>query len=220
MRHFLSGFFLILLCAPAVGLAQDYSVYLTSGTFIPAETGPAVEPPASGEVFDGKFFRAIQFYAIPTEADKARLRAKGITLHRYLPNNLFTAILPAVNAQQALAGETNVRAVFKMSSLRKLSEGLQGGNYPAHATRPGGGIALVVTHQPGKRRLSQGLGGVLGRVPIPDQLRLDRQVHGLGYLEFHTGRSTIGKVAAIPILVRLRVNFGREFHGNRVVGLN
>ena len=149
MRHFLSGFFLILLCAPAVGLAQDYSVYLTSGTFIPAETGPAVEPPASGEVFDGKFFRAIQFYAIPTEADKARLRAKGITLHRYLPNNLFTAILPAVNAQQALAGETNVRAVFKMSSLRKLSEGLQGGNYPAHATRPGGGIALVVTHQPG-----------------------------------------------------------------------
>lgn len=122
---------------------------LATGSFVPAATGPVVAAPEADEVFGGKFYRAVQFYAMPTDVDKARLAAKGVTLHRYLPTNTFTAAIPSDIPASALATEANIRAVFSMPAAQKLSGELLGGNAPAHALRSGGTVALNIIQQPG-----------------------------------------------------------------------
>jgi hypothetical protein len=44
--------------------------------------------------FNGRVYRYLQFYAIPTQIEKESYEAKGIRFLEYVPNNTYIASLP------------------------------------------------------------------------------------------------------------------------------
>ncbi len=143
-----SALFLLFCFLPLLLRAQDYTLRLQSGTFTPGANGVKTAAPAIAEIFHGKYYRLIQFYDLPDEAEKERLESLGVQLANYLPATTYTAILPA-SLDPALLG-SNVRALFPIAPRLKLSAELARKQYPAHALK-GGKIELFVVHQPGLR---------------------------------------------------------------------
>lgn len=141
----------LIFCAffPLALHAQDYSVHIQSGAFTPAANGVEIGRPSPTEIVGGKYYRCIQFYAIPTDAEKTALAAAGITLHDYLPVNTYTAAIPAGTNLALLPARAKIRAIFPMGAARKLSAELAQKKFPAHALRAGGKIELTLIQQPG-----------------------------------------------------------------------
>lgn len=139
--------FLATLFLPAWLHAQDYTIQIQSGIFTPPANGPVTQKLLPNEVINGKYYRLIQFYKLPTEAEKKRLAGLGVQLENYLPANTYTALISA-SLDPALLG-SNVRALFPMQAAQKLSADLTQKKYPAHALQGLNTIALNLVQQPG-----------------------------------------------------------------------
>lgn len=139
--------FLATLFLPAMLYAQDYAIQIQSGVFTPPANGPVTQKLLPNEIINGKYYRLIQFYNLPTEAEKKRLAGLGVQLENYLPTNTYTALVPAT-LDPALLG-SNVRALFSFGPAQKLSAALVQKAYPSHALRNGNAIALNLVQQPG-----------------------------------------------------------------------
>lgn len=48
----------------------------------------------SNEIYNGKFYRFVQFYQIPTQVQKKNMEAMGIEFLEYIPNNVYLAAIP------------------------------------------------------------------------------------------------------------------------------
>ena len=68
----------LLACLPFIVFAQNYSIQLESGTFVPAVTTPAEAKGSPMEMVNGNYYRYIQFKTIPTEEQKAAILAMGV----------------------------------------------------------------------------------------------------------------------------------------------
>lgn len=138
-----------LIFCPGVIMAQekrDFNVLLHSGKFIPSENIASFSKNA--DVFrSGQYgkvsYVTIQFYALPSDAEKIALKASGITLVDYIPNLSYTAVVNEnFNAAtlQALRG----RSVFVLAPGQKTVPALMKKQFPAHAIRLPGHVDLTL----------------------------------------------------------------------------
>lgn len=136
----------LLLVGNFLSFAQNYSVQLHSGSFMPSEK--ALQPQLPGETVNGRYYRVVQFYQIPTEEQKHTLAAKGVLLYNYLPNFCFMASLPSGLSVSELNNGPNIRSIFLLEPKYKLTEDLASQKYPSRSLRGKGNIELVVLHHP------------------------------------------------------------------------
>lgn len=126
---------------------NDYQLHFknvvieTSDYFI--STGANISHSAD-EIFDGKFYRIIQFSKIPDASQKSKLETAGVQLLDYIPHYGFFAAIDAGYDALALSG-LPIRAVVNISGAIKLAPMLYQENYPDYALRPDNKIELIVT---------------------------------------------------------------------------
>ncbi|HRO42193.1 MAG TPA: S8 family serine peptidase [Flavipsychrobacter sp.] len=137
---------LLFLAITAVASAQNYVVQLQSGAFLPQEKSFTSALPKE-ELVNGRYYRFIQFYQIPTDEQKRTLLAKGITLYNYVPNYSFMASLPG-SLNVATLNEPNIRSILPISPVNKFTQDLATKKYPDFALRGHGKIELIVVHHP------------------------------------------------------------------------
>jgi hypothetical protein len=100
-------------------------------------------PPAS--VAEGKFFRFVQFYEIPSQEAKDGLNAQGIELLDYIPNFTYMAAFSADYNASALRN-ANIRGINEIKPEHKLFVDLAQKNYPEWALRGKNEIELNVLY--------------------------------------------------------------------------
>src|SRR5690349_13562507 len=119
----------LLFSFPLLLFSQSYSVQLMSGSFVPKAENFRTAKWSSAEVVQGRYYRYIQFYSIPTEEQKRELANKGVRLYDYIPNNTYVADISA-NAQTVSIDNRNIRAVFPIKGQNKLDVLLANKKYP------------------------------------------------------------------------------------------
>ncbi len=132
--------FLIVLLFPFALHAQvnqDYNILLHSGKFIPQEnisTVTKISPVFQQSLFNGRHYVVIQFKTLPTQLQKDNLKAAGIDLIDYIPNNAYTA---SVSADFNISDfkSSLFRSVFQFKPQDKAAQDMLSGNVPQHAIK-------------------------------------------------------------------------------------
>ncbi|HRD41088.1 MAG TPA: hypothetical protein PLC65_20845, partial [Bacteroidia bacterium] len=131
--------------------AQDgrYQLMLSSGLVEPTANFEQVKSsvPNKSELFNGNYFRYIQFNSLPTEQQKSELESKGVKLMLYLPTNTFMAAIKENTSLQTLSGY-NIRGIYSIKAeyklLKELSEAIKENNFPGYAVK-GNKIGIGIT---------------------------------------------------------------------------
>lgn len=139
---------IILFALPLVVLSQDkknYQIELKSGTFTPEENigNGKTEAINSRLLPDQKTFVIIQFEEIPDQAERERLKAEGIELLEYIPNNAYTATIKG-SLSDITIKRAKARAVISLTASQKLHPSLQKKPFPEHARKVKGLIDVWI----------------------------------------------------------------------------
>lgn len=105
---------------------QDYQILFSTGTITPAENVRDFAKNAvinESENYDGYYYRMIQFYDIPTNAQHQEIQQNGIELLEYLPHRAYIAAIPNNLDPQKLI-DLNVRAVLEITTDFKIASDL------------------------------------------------------------------------------------------------
>ena len=129
---------------------QDYRILIKSGEFIPEANSGTVTRQAEvfqNSLFQGKNYITIQFNSLPDNAMKEKLKASGIELVDYIPNNAFTAVVGS-NVNIEILRSYPVRSVFQFTPSQKTIPELLANQVPSYAI-PVAGYAdvTVVTYE-------------------------------------------------------------------------
>ncbi len=129
---------------------RKYDVLLSSGTIVPEanfETAKS-QPALASELFNGSYYRYIQFTNLPTNEQKLAMENSGIKLMMYLPGNTFMAAIKAGADLNSLSS-FNVRGIHTIKPeyklLKELQVALNENNYPGYAVK-GNKIGIGFTH--------------------------------------------------------------------------
>ncbi|HEX4876004.1 MAG TPA: S8 family serine peptidase, partial [Chitinophagaceae bacterium] len=140
--------FLILL--PGFIMAQDYTLKLQAGNYLPAENSRTIrksDPVFSKSRFDGKYYVTLQFSSIPSQATKDQLRSAGVELIDYIPNFSYTATVTEGFDLSSLASY-QVRSVFQLNEQQKMQRDLFNNIYPPHAVNQFGFVDVsIITYE-------------------------------------------------------------------------
>lgn len=127
---------LLFFFSPVVLFAQenkDYRVKLNSGGFfIPVENTKRIESNSvllANSLFSGKFYLTIQFWSLPDDATKDRLRNAGIQLIDYIPNLSYTTTVAAGTLTLLFSGGFNIRSIFQLTAEQKTVPALLKGTF-------------------------------------------------------------------------------------------
>ena len=132
----------LLSIAPLYMFAQNYSIQLRSGIFTPE----LKQVPFTGsEMANGKYYRLLQFYSIPGDAEKQEMEALGVSFLDYVPNNTYVVALP-IGLNLSSMDKGNIRSIIPIEPKRKLDDLLSKKEYPEYALRGKGRVELTVMH--------------------------------------------------------------------------
>ncbi len=129
---------------------KKFSLLLSSGSVdLPANFEQSKQQPATQpEVFNGTYYRYIQFFNLPSTEQKTQLAAKGIQLLMYLPTNTFMAAIQ----QNANLNELSAYAVRGIHAilpqhkfLNELKVALDENVFPGFALN-GNKVGLHITY--------------------------------------------------------------------------
>ncbi len=102
------------------------------------------EVPAMAEIFNGYYYRMLQFQNMPSRQQRTALELSGINFLGYVPNKTFYVAIPITyNLQQLTAYQ--VRTMLPIAQKAKLSQRLREDDIPAHAKK-GGNVDLIVQY--------------------------------------------------------------------------
>jgi hypothetical protein len=191
MKRFLLS--CILFTIPAVIYSQGYTVQLQSGQFIPKVIKPAEVRWSNNEVVNEYYFRYIQFYQLPTEAEKKQLESKGILIYNYLPANTFTIAIPS-SVNITTINSRNIRSIFPITIKNKLDVLLAKKKYPKWALRGNGLIELMVLHQEGITDEAT------AELLLREGYRISHTLPGLKAHRLTVHKSQINKLASLPYI--------------------
>lgn len=140
---------LLLFLAPSQLFAQEASLpllYLRNKVFTPQEGIPQTleQQHDSHGKHEQKSLVVVQFSAIPRAATQAHLKASGVELLDYLPDNAYIAVLHGT-LDRALFKEAGIRAVYQPAMEDVLDPVLLSGNIPEHARKEPGKIDLTLS---------------------------------------------------------------------------
>lgn len=152
MKHFsLKNLFALLVAAlfSFMAAAQDMKLYLKSGTVeTEANLSRFISSPEPSDVFNGQYYRLIQFNSIPTAEQRSALEQTGLKLLHYLPRNAYFASVPAGYDRTQLINH-NIYSVSEVKPAWKLTPNLLQGDYPAWAIPSQGQLELIINYYPG-----------------------------------------------------------------------
>ncbi|HKR05777.1 MAG TPA: S8 family serine peptidase [Bacteroidia bacterium] len=140
-------FLAIILCNHA-NAQQDNRIMFHSGAALPAanlEQFISSGQPGTAEVFEGYYYRFIQFNSIPTDVQKNAVSQSGILLLDYIPHNTFMAAIP-VNYNYNNLRSYNIRSVTSQHPIQKTNTKLLG-IAPGYAVKEKGFVDIVVQYQ-------------------------------------------------------------------------
>ena len=126
----------------------DYSIYFKTMSVVPepnAKEFLSPDAPGSGQFYQSKFYKIIQFYEIPGQAEKQILINAGVELLDYLPNLAYFAAFNK-DYDAGVLSNMKIRSIMDVLPDYKLDPGLFEGTYPAHALVEGNKISLVVSY--------------------------------------------------------------------------
>jgi PKD repeat protein len=142
------GIILVLASLTITTFAQnDFLLHFSGKPAQPAENLESfiAQVPQQDDIVNGFYYRIIQFYAVPTQAQKKAIEKSGLVLLDYLPHCAFMTAIPQHFDRQLLK-QLNVRSVLKHEPEQKLSISMLG-DLPAFATPSKGMAAIRVQYQ-------------------------------------------------------------------------
>ncbi len=131
MKAYLSLILFFLFGVNAFSQNQNFDIKLKSKTFTPAERvgfEDALQV-RSSESPQGYIYRLVQFYTIPTTAEKLKLNAAGIELISYIPNNAYISKVSTSVSKTDLV-EMNIRSIHIIENDMKLAPVLIKQDFP------------------------------------------------------------------------------------------
>ena len=130
----------------STSMAQDYSVNFLKGTrqFEANAKNFDSEAISNSEIWQTKFYRYIQFNAIPTDAEKQTIEAAGIELLEYIPNYTYVASLPTEITAAELT-QLNIRSVETIDENYKIGQRIQDEDYPEWSLTKFGTVLLSIS---------------------------------------------------------------------------
>ncbi len=155
MKHLFTLLFklVILIFFPALLAAQvntDYNILLNSGKFIPGSNIKSIAknaPVFQQSLYNGRHYVVIQFKVLPTQLQKDDLKAAGIELIDYIPNNAYTASVSAAVNISDIRSDL-FRAVFQFKPADKAEPSFLNGSIPPHAIKqPGYADVDIITYE-------------------------------------------------------------------------
>lgn len=145
--------YLLLMIVPLFTNAQtkgDFSVYLNSGKIVPENNINVLsknDEVFQKSIFGVKHYVAIQFYTLPNQSTKDQLKAAGIELGDYLPNNTYVAAVSKDITMSSLKS-FNIRSIFQLAAHQKTVTPLLNNNAPLHAMKQSGYADVhIVTYE-------------------------------------------------------------------------
>ncbi len=153
MRNFTPAFFtycVLLILLPSFAFAQlpeDGVVKLRSGDFFPEKNLAAITKESSiflRSTFGNQHYLALQFYSLPDKTTEALLKANGILLIDYLPDNTFTTAINKDFDLQAVKRIPSIRSIFMLAPNQKASEEINQKKFPKWAVKEAGFIDVTV----------------------------------------------------------------------------
>ena len=126
---------------------QDYQILFSTGTMTPAENIRDFAKSAvinANENYDGYYYRMIQFYDIPTNAQHEEIQQNGIELLEYLPHRAYLVAIPNSLDPQKLV-DLKVRAVLEITPAFKIAANLQQQPFGEWAVR-GNRVAVQIKY--------------------------------------------------------------------------
>ncbi|MFD2035059.1 LamG-like jellyroll fold domain-containing protein [Belliella marina] len=129
---------------------RDYRIQLLHKQYVPKAqfnpkraNGRVIDSNQAKQVYAQKQYYLIQFYDLPDDNTRAKLKNLGITLLNYVPNAAYYAYF-----DKRLTGENlnqlDIRSVISLDENFKLSEELHKNQIPIHAKK-GGEVELILT---------------------------------------------------------------------------
>lgn len=135
--HILPIFIFILITSFlwAQSVDNKYDLLLLSGTVHPVENVNELAKMNAGadETINGKYYRIIQFFEIPSDEEKQELKSNGVELLNYLPNFAFFAAIDHGTALNTANARGNIRTVIPISPDYKIHPLLKNNNLPEDA---------------------------------------------------------------------------------------
>jgi len=129
-------FLCCLISAPSL-YAQDYTFHTTKGA-LPFAANAAqlksIDQIDNSEIYNKRFYRFVQFSALPDAAMQKAIAAAGIELLEYIPNNVYLASIP-VDIDFNVWENLNVRGLMSVEYTHKVGQRLQDEDYPEWAVR-------------------------------------------------------------------------------------
>lgn len=129
---------------------RKYDVLLSSGIFVPDVNFESAksEPILATELFNGSYYRYIQFTNLPTPEQKVQMENLGVKLMLYLPGNTFMAGIKSGTDLNTLSsfdirGIHSIKPEYKL--LKELQVALAEKNYPGYAVK-GNKIGIGFTY--------------------------------------------------------------------------
>jgi len=120
--------------------ANKYDLHLSTGTVsLSANFAESKScKPSKADVFQGTYYRYIQFGELPSQNQKQTLTTSGVTLLGYLPDNTYIAAIKRGSNLNALAslpirGIHTINPQYKM--LKELKEAIDGDIFPAYTVK-------------------------------------------------------------------------------------
>lgn len=129
---------------------NPYQIGITTQSFIPAEKNlkDLIPPTNSDLLFDGKYFKLIQFYQTPSGFLQRNLQHKGMQLVDYLPGKAFFAVIDQEFDYTPFADK--IRAVINLDEKFKLESEIYHHGFPLHAfEEEGTKLNLVISYYDG-----------------------------------------------------------------------
>jgi hypothetical protein len=135
-----------LLLSSWIGVFAGNTILLKSGTIrTEADFSNKVDQvPASKEIFNGQYYRLVQFEKVLTENEKVTIELSGIKLLGYIPYNTFFVSIP-LNYNLNQLSNYKARTILPIQQKDKLGLLLREGEVPAYAKK-GDRVDLVVQY--------------------------------------------------------------------------
>lgn len=137
MKSIYTSFLLCFIFLTNLSAQQEYQILFSDGKVIPQENIRDFVDNAvinANENYDDNYFRIIQFYDIPNNAQLQEIKQNGIELLEYLPHRAYIAAIPNGLDPQRLM-DLNVRTVLDISPDFKIAANLKDTNFEDWALR-------------------------------------------------------------------------------------
>lgn len=120
---------------------DDYSVLFKSGSYTPAIS--SIDSVSDHWAHGQKWYGAVQFYVLPSYELQKELRAAGLVLAGYIPNNTYLVIVDGV-PERSLLEYAGIRSLFELSVEQKTEPLIFNGEYPWWAEAEDDGLLVNV----------------------------------------------------------------------------